>query len=222
MVVLRYRGRRVHPSANEVASKVWGRPRRASSPLPVYCLRKWPRRRACGGHCAHNWKRKASSVTRWETRSAHSISNIQELASREKPVGRFVDGDLCIYCVDGHRSGRWLGSWKSFSREWLWSAHEQPHGHRWRRSRRFAMRSAGLGGYGGTIITTLVAMVGAVLLTVLTAHQPKKDFRTAVLSRLRTRNVQGFRDSAYLSACEATRRESQIGIRLKFQVLRKP
>jgi len=114
MVVLRYRGRRVHPSANEVASKVWGRPRRASSPLPVYCLRKWPRRRACGGHCAHNWKRKASSVTRWETRRAQSISNVQELASREKPVGRFVDGDLCIYCVDGHRSSRWLGSWKSF------------------------------------------------------------------------------------------------------------
>lgn len=31
----------------------------------------------------------------------------------------------------------------------------------------FLMRSAGLGGYGGTIITTLVAMIGAVLLTVL-------------------------------------------------------
>ena len=29
------------------------------------------------------------------------------------------------------------------------------------------MRSAGLGGYGGTILTTLVAMIGAVLLTVL-------------------------------------------------------
>jgi uncharacterized membrane protein YeaQ/YmgE (transglycosylase-associated protein family) len=28
------------------------------------------------------------------------------------------------------------------------------------------MRSAGIGGYGGTIITTLVAMLGAVLLTV--------------------------------------------------------
>ena len=34
----------------------------------------------------------------------------------------------------------------------------------------FAMRSVGLGGYGGTIITTLVAMVGAVLLTVLAAY----------------------------------------------------
>jgi len=34
----------------------------------------------------------------------------------------------------------------------------------------FAMSSAGLGGYGGTIITTLVAMVGAVLLTVLAAY----------------------------------------------------
>jgi uncharacterized membrane protein YeaQ/YmgE (transglycosylase-associated protein family) len=33
-----------------------------------------------------------------------------------------------------------------------------------------AMRSVGLGGYGGTIITTLVAMVGAVLLTVLVAY----------------------------------------------------
>ena len=29
------------------------------------------------------------------------------------------------------------------------------------------MRSAGIGGYGGTIITTLVAMLGAVLLTLL-------------------------------------------------------
>jgi uncharacterized membrane protein YeaQ/YmgE (transglycosylase-associated protein family) len=29
------------------------------------------------------------------------------------------------------------------------------------------MRSAGYGGYGGTIITTLVAMIGAVLLTLL-------------------------------------------------------
>ena len=34
----------------------------------------------------------------------------------------------------------------------------------------FAMSSAGLGGYGGTIITTLVVMVGAVLLTVLAAY----------------------------------------------------
>jgi len=32
------------------------------------------------------------------------------------------------------------------------------------------MSSAGLGGYGGTIITTLVAMVGAVLLTVLAPY----------------------------------------------------
>jgi uncharacterized membrane protein YeaQ/YmgE (transglycosylase-associated protein family) len=29
------------------------------------------------------------------------------------------------------------------------------------------MRSAGLGGYGGTILTTVVAMIGAVLMTVL-------------------------------------------------------
>jgi uncharacterized membrane protein YeaQ/YmgE (transglycosylase-associated protein family) len=29
------------------------------------------------------------------------------------------------------------------------------------------MRAAGLGGYGGTILTTLVAMIGAVLMTVL-------------------------------------------------------
>jgi len=35
---------------------------------------------------------------------------------------------------------------------------------------RFAMSSAGLGGYGGTIITTLVAMVGAVLLTAVAAY----------------------------------------------------
>jgi uncharacterized membrane protein YeaQ/YmgE (transglycosylase-associated protein family) len=34
----------------------------------------------------------------------------------------------------------------------------------------FAMSSVGLGGYGGTIITTLVAMLGAVLLTVVAAY----------------------------------------------------
>jgi uncharacterized membrane protein YeaQ/YmgE (transglycosylase-associated protein family) len=34
----------------------------------------------------------------------------------------------------------------------------------------FAMSFAGLGGYGGGIITTLVVMVGAVLLTVLGAY----------------------------------------------------
>ena len=33
----------------------------------------------------------------------------------------------------------------------------------------FAMSAAGLAGYGGTIITALVAMVGAALLTVLAA-----------------------------------------------------
>jgi uncharacterized membrane protein YeaQ/YmgE (transglycosylase-associated protein family) len=32
------------------------------------------------------------------------------------------------------------------------------------------MRSAGFGGYGGTIVTTMVAMIGAVLMTVLTAY----------------------------------------------------
>ena len=34
----------------------------------------------------------------------------------------------------------------------------------------FAMSSAGLGGYGGTIIATLVAMVSAVLLTAAAAY----------------------------------------------------
>ena len=34
----------------------------------------------------------------------------------------------------------------------------------------FAMSSAGLGGYGGMIITTLVAIVGAVLLTAVAAY----------------------------------------------------
>jgi uncharacterized membrane protein YeaQ/YmgE (transglycosylase-associated protein family) len=34
----------------------------------------------------------------------------------------------------------------------------------------FLMRSAGFGGYGGAVITTMVAMIGAVLLTVLTAY----------------------------------------------------
>jgi uncharacterized membrane protein YeaQ/YmgE (transglycosylase-associated protein family) len=35
---------------------------------------------------------------------------------------------------------------------------------------RFAMSSVGLGGYSGAIITSLVAMVGVVLLTVLAAY----------------------------------------------------
>jgi uncharacterized membrane protein YeaQ/YmgE (transglycosylase-associated protein family) len=34
----------------------------------------------------------------------------------------------------------------------------------------FAMSTAGLGGYGGAIITSLVAMVGAVLPTALAAY----------------------------------------------------
>jgi uncharacterized membrane protein YeaQ/YmgE (transglycosylase-associated protein family) len=34
----------------------------------------------------------------------------------------------------------------------------------------FAISAAGLGGYGGTIITALVAMVGAALLTVCAAY----------------------------------------------------
>jgi len=34
----------------------------------------------------------------------------------------------------------------------------------------FLMRSAGFGSYGGAIVTTTVAMIGAVLLTVLTAY----------------------------------------------------
>ena len=34
----------------------------------------------------------------------------------------------------------------------------------------FAMSSVGLGGYGGAIITSLVAMVGVVLLTALAAY----------------------------------------------------
>ena len=34
----------------------------------------------------------------------------------------------------------------------------------------FLMRSAGFGGYAGAIVTTIVAMIGAVLLTVLTAY----------------------------------------------------
>lgn len=32
------------------------------------------------------------------------------------------------------------------------------------------MRSAGFGGYGGAIITTMVAMIGAALVTVLAAY----------------------------------------------------
>jgi len=34
----------------------------------------------------------------------------------------------------------------------------------------FLMRSAGLHGYGGAIVTTFVAVIGAALLTMLTAY----------------------------------------------------
>lgn len=34
----------------------------------------------------------------------------------------------------------------------------------------FLMRSAGFGGYGGAIVTTMVAMIGAALVTVLAAY----------------------------------------------------
>ncbi len=34
----------------------------------------------------------------------------------------------------------------------------------------FLMRSAGFGGYGGVILRTMVAMTGAILLTVFTAY----------------------------------------------------
>ncbi len=34
----------------------------------------------------------------------------------------------------------------------------------------FLMRSAGFGGFAGAIVTTMVAIIGAVLLTVLTAY----------------------------------------------------
>ena len=34
----------------------------------------------------------------------------------------------------------------------------------------FLMRAAGFGGYRGTIATTMAAMIGAVILTVLTAY----------------------------------------------------
>ena len=34
----------------------------------------------------------------------------------------------------------------------------------------FLIRSAGIGGYGGAIVTALVAMIGAVLVTVFTAY----------------------------------------------------
>jgi uncharacterized membrane protein YeaQ/YmgE (transglycosylase-associated protein family) len=42
----------------------------------------------------------------------------------------------------------------------------------------FTMSFAGFGGYGGTIITTLVAMVGAGLLTVLAAYVNGRRFFT--------------------------------------------
>ena len=34
----------------------------------------------------------------------------------------------------------------------------------------FLMRSAGFGGYGGTVVTAMVAMIGAMLVTVLSAY----------------------------------------------------
>ncbi len=47
----------------------------------------------------------------------------------------------------------------------------------------FLMRSAGFGGYGGAIVTTMVALIGAVLLTVLTAlPERQKALRAATLN----------------------------------------
>ena len=43
------------------------------------------------------------------------------------------------------------------------------------------MRSAGFGGYGGTAITTLVAMMGAVLLTLLVGFVNGRAVRPAAL-----------------------------------------
>jgi len=56
----------------------------------------------------------------------------------------------------------------------------------------FAMSSTVLGGYGGTIITILVAMVGAVLLTLcLALTSTAQGFMPGTSKCLRTRNVQG-------------------------------
>jgi hypothetical protein len=54
--------------------------------------------------------------------------------------------------------------------QWLRAAYGHPHGHRWRYCRRILERVAGFDGYGGTIITSLVAMVSAVVLTALAAY----------------------------------------------------
>ena len=64
---------------------------------------------------------------------------------------------------------RRLGSGKSFSAQWLRAAYGHPHRHRWVLGG-FLARVAGFDGYAGTIITSLVAMVGAVLLTAVAAY----------------------------------------------------
>jgi uncharacterized membrane protein YeaQ/YmgE (transglycosylase-associated protein family) len=70
--------------------------------------------------------------------------------------------------MDGHWSGRWLGSRKSFTKgNGCGPLIDTVMGIGGAVVGGFLMSSARLGGYGGTINTTLVAMVGAVLLIML-------------------------------------------------------
>src|SRR5437660_1337025 len=72
-----------------------------------------------------------------ETRRAHAISNVQELATRGKASRRVDRGGTYVFTyMDCYWGGCWLGSRKSFSGSWLWSAYGHPHGYWWRRSRR--------------------------------------------------------------------------------------
>jgi len=63
----------------------------------------------------------------------------------------------------------------------------KPHGHGGGVVGGFLTRVAGFDGYGGTIITSLIAMVGAALLTVLAAYVNGRRVYARQLLRIRVR-----------------------------------
>ncbi len=76
-----------------------------------------------------------------------------------------------LACMDCHWGGRWLGSGKSFSGQWLRAPlMDILMGIGGGVVGGFLARVAGFDGRGGTIITSLVAVVSAVVLTALAAY----------------------------------------------------
>jgi uncharacterized membrane protein YeaQ/YmgE (transglycosylase-associated protein family) len=106
-----------------------------------------------------------------ETGRAHAIPNVQELTTRGKPAKirlreerMYLLAWIVIGAVIGWGAGRvFQGNGYGPLMDTLLGIGGGIVGG-------FAMSSAGLGGYGETIIITMVGMVGAVLLTVLAAY----------------------------------------------------